>query len=254
MTLEDPTKYQPTRLRPFDFDKLDPKHMSEKFHTHYPNERTKARAIHDFVKDHILYGFTPYIDGASTNYTLHHKIGHAHPKAQVFITLLRACGFEAFPHFYLIRKTLYEGLIPNNVYAKIPDILSHVCTKVKVAGLWCTLDSYVMDDQLIKYAKNKLIKKGWEEGYGVQALSSNFWDGKSNAFSQLTNPTYATEDHGQFETFKSYYRSKHYPHKFLSIRYSTWFKTGFINQINTLVADANYQINRVRNNKKVKGD
>jgi len=253
MLPDDPFEVKPRRysLTPQDFASMSIPAMGQKFKRLFSDQRERARSIHDFVRAHILFGFNLQFDATPASYTVKRRLGHNISQTRLFVRLLRAADIEAYPHFVLTRKDVYRGLFPNHLYPKVPDLISHAYTEVKVKNRWCKLDSYTIDDQLIKYAKNKLIESDWETGFGVHVRATNFWDGKTDAFCQLIDPYHPIEDHGRFDSVKAYMRSKHYPHRFFGISFSRWFMLGFPAHMPQWMRQTNERIDRIRHNQNV---
>ncbi|MEJ2755177.1 MAG: transglutaminase-like domain-containing protein [Gammaproteobacteria bacterium] len=254
MINEDPFQVKPRRytLTPQDFASLSVTAIGQRFKSLFADEQERARAIHDFVRQHILFGFCLQFDSTPTSYTLKRRLGHGTAQTNLFITLLRAADIEAYAHFVIIRKDLLYQLLPKHFYERVPDRISHAYAEVNVKNVWCRLDSYIMDDQLIKFAKNRLIQSSWEAGYGVHVRATNFWDGKSDAFCQLVDPDHPIEDHGRQENIKSYFRSQQYPHRFFGISYSRWFQLGFQSQMPQWMKETNERIDRIRHNQVIR--
>jgi transglutaminase-like putative cysteine protease len=98
-----------------------------------------AIALHNYVRDEIQFGFTPYFDAASPDMTLKLGTGHCNPQAWLMVELFRAAGFQARFRPSTIRNDVLKGLVWT------PPILSHVFTEVLVEGSWKRLDSYIAD-------------------------------------------------------------------------------------------------------------
>ena len=244
-----PRKYT---LTPQDFASLSPTAIGQRFKSLFTDERERARAIHDFIREHILFGYCLQYDNTPSHYTLKRRLGHGTAQTRLFITLLHAADIEAHAHFVIMRKDFLNQLLPSQLYERVPDLISHAYTEVKVKNVWCRLDSYVMDDQLIKFAKNRLIQSSWESGYGVHVRATNFWDGKSDAFCQLMDPDHPIEDHGRQDSINSYLRSPRYPHRFFGISFSRWFQLGFPSQMPQWMRETNERIDRIRHNQVIR--
>jgi hypothetical protein len=249
-----PFQVKPRRytLTPQDFASMSTSAIGQRFLNLFSDERERARAIHDFIRQYILYGFCLQFDNTPSSYTLKRRLGHGTAQTHLFVTLLRAADIEAYPHFVILRKDLYHSLLPKHLYDRLPDLMSHAYTEVKIKNVWCRLDSYVMDDQLIKFAKNRLIQSDWETGYGVHVRATNFWDGKSDAFCQIMDPDHPLEDHGRYDSVKAYLRSRHYPHRFFGISMSRWFQLGFPAHMLQWMKETNERIDRIRHNQVVR--
>mmetsp|Transcript_5939 Transcript_5939/g.8883 ORF Transcript_5939/g.8883 Transcript_5939/m.8883 type:complete len:120 (+) Transcript_5939:220-579(+) len=95
----------------------------------YPNKKDRAIAIHDYVRDKILFGFTWKFDGADAEFTLSKNRGHCTPKAELFAQLLRESGFEdARVVGVKIGNEVLHGL------GNFPSTLHHTFTEVTIEG------------------------------------------------------------------------------------------------------------------------
>lgn len=186
-------------------------------------EREKAIALHDYVRDHVKFGFTKYFDAAEPDYTLTCGIGHCNPKGRLMVSLFRAIGLEAYQHFVAIPKDILVDALPPSRRWLLPAELSHSYVEVKVEGAWCALDSYIIDTALLKAAQARLAKEGRALGYGVRADGTNVWDGRSNAFSQFDQGM-MIEDHGRVDDLEAYFRTRKYRHQVLRVLFNTMFR------------------------------
>lgn len=186
------------------------------------NEREKAVALHDFVRDGVKFGFNKLFDAGKPDFILSCRIGHCNPKTRLMVSLFRACGFEAYQHFVVIPKDILKGVIPSSRSFLLPPELSHSYTEVKVEGSWYSIDSYIVDTALLTAAQERLAKEGRSLGYAVRYDSTNSWSGQSNAFSQFKQEM-MLEDHGHVTDLEAYFRSRKYRNQILGLRFNTIF-------------------------------
>lgn len=198
-------------------------------------------ALHDYVRDHVKFGFNKYFDASSPDYTLSYGQGHCNPKSQLMTVLFKMLGLEAYQHFVAIPKGILKGVIPSFQYWMIGARLSHSYVEVNVEGTWCEIDSFIVDTPLLKGGIAKLTNEGKSYGYGVRVGSINQWDGISNAFSQF-DKSIMLEDHGRVEDLQAYFHSKMYRNVVLGMRFNTLFK--FMGNFG--VSPINANIERVR--------
>ena len=151
--------------------------------------REHAVALHDYVRDEVLFGFTPYFDAATPERTLRLGIGHCNPQASLMIALFRAAGFEARFRPATIGNDIMRGT------ADAPTRLSHLFTEVNLEGQWLRLDNYIVDPALRRSAIDRLRRDGRALGYGCHATATGKWDGRSNAFSQVATDSMIYELH-----------------------------------------------------------
>jgi len=186
-------------------------------------ERENAIALHDYVRENVKFGFNDYFDAAQPDYTLAFGFGHCNPKSRLMVTLFRAAGLESYQHFVVIPKDILKDAIPASRYWMIPEELSHSYVEVEVEGVWCEIDSYIVDTPLLKGAQARLTMEGRSLGYGVRMDSVNTWDGQSRAFSQFDRSK-MIEDHGRVDDLEAYYRSEKYRNHAFGLRFNTMFK------------------------------
>ena len=189
----------------------------------FVTEREKAVALHDYVRDHIKFGFNRYFDASSPEYTLKCRLGHCNPKSRLMLALFRASGLEAKQHFVVIPKVILKGAVPFAGYVVIPAQVSHSYVDVKIEGIWHTIDSYIIDTDYLKMAQARLQKENRNSGYGVRIDSTNIWDGRSDAFSQFDKMS-LIEDHNDIEDLDAYFHSNRYKQKVLGIQFNKMFR------------------------------
>lgn len=180
------------------------------------DEREKATALHDYVRDNIKFGFNRYFDLSRPTNTLAIGIGHCNPKGELMTALFREADIEAYNHFVVLPKEILNGAVSPNRHWLIPAELSHCYTVVKVEGIWYNIDSYILDAPLFKAARAKLSEAGRTIGYGTHINSTIDWDGKRDAFSQFDRDM-VIEDHGRVDNFETYYRSDRCRHKVIGV-------------------------------------
>jgi hypothetical protein len=204
-------------------------------------EREKAIELHDYVRENVKFGFNKYFDAASPDYTLSCHHGHCNPKSALMVALFKAVGLESYQHFVVIPKDILKGAILPSRYWMIPAELSHSYVDVRVEGMWCSIDSFIVDTPLLKGAKDKLVQENLSLGYGVRVDSVNVWDGQSDAFSQFDKKM-IIEDHGRIENPEAFFQDKRYRNVFLGIRFNKMFPL----MGESGVAPMNVYIDRIR--------
>ncbi len=174
-------------------------------------DRERAVRVHDFVRDRVRFGITPWFDDANPATTLRLGFGHCNPKATLFVGLLRELGIEARLHFVTIRNEVLRGLwLERDV---LPSLLSHAYSEVRIQGTWRRVDSYVVDRALWRGAAARLAERRWRLGFGVHAAGTPDWDGLGDSFSQLADDAMALEDHGAWEDVRSFAAKRAYRHR-----------------------------------------
>ncbi len=166
-----------------------------------------AVALHDYVRDTIAFGFTPFFDAASPTKTLALGVGHCNPQARLMVELFRRAGFSARFQPVTIRDDVLRGAV-----RAVPQ-LSHVFTEVKLGGRWVRLDSYIVDPPLRRTAVAKLKAQSRDLGYGCHVTATGDWDGASDCFSQVADPEMIVEVHDPVDDIRTFYASTAYLHR-----------------------------------------
>lgn len=187
------------------------------------DEREKAVALHNYVRDAVPFGINQYFDAATPEETLVCGRGHGNPKSGLMAALFQAAGFECCLHFVVIPKQILEDVIPGNRFWLIPNEISHSFVEVRVGGWWRRIDSYIVDTPLLNAATARLQREGRQMGYGVRLGSVNTWDGQGDAFSQFSEGS-LVEDHGRVEDPQAYLHSTRYRNKIYGISLNTIFR------------------------------
>lgn len=204
------------------------------------SKKELAIALHDYVRDNINFGFTPYFDYASVEKTLFLKTEHCNPQARLMVALFREAGFEArFQPVTITNAVLREAV-------EMPRRLSHVFTEVKMNNKWVRLDSYIADPALRERATAKLKSKSKELGYGLHVSATGIWDGESDSFSQIAGSHLIVQVHAAFDSLGNFYKPDAYLHKFGPVTYSTFFGIGRVTP-KTLMKILNRRVNKLRN-------
>jgi hypothetical protein len=166
--------------------------------------RAAAVRIHDYVRDDIVFGFTPQHDRATPEETLAAGVGHTIPKTALFVALLRTAGLRAYPHFVTIDHEILRGVFPNDAHRLLPWEVPHCYAEVEIEDEWLQVDSYALDRTLWRAAVSRLAREGDLLGYGAHGLGTCRWDGRRDAFAQLATSDMVVEDHGAWESAKAF--------------------------------------------------
>jgi len=180
------------------------------------SDRERAVMIHDYVRDTVRYGFTARFDEATPGETLKAGVGHCNPQTDLFVTLLRAVGIAARYHYVTISGEILRGVQPN-----VPSLISHGFAEVELDGRWLKVDSYIVDPAHADGARARLEQEGRDVGYGFHRRGAVVWDGASDAFSQLADPSMVIEDQGTWETPEDFFSSPGYLHRLGPLSFST---------------------------------
>lgn len=169
---------------------------------HAAGERERAIALHDFVRDHVPFGFIASPHDSPASEVLSRRLGCAIAKGTLFAALLRAAGIPARMRFLEIDAGLFRGLlVPGAQY------LPHGLVEVWLDGRWMALDSHVVDRPLLVSARRLLVREAALLGYGVHRRGTGKWDGRREAFSQrVVDPAYRItgRDFGVFDDARQF--------------------------------------------------
>ena len=180
------------------------------------SERENAVALHDFVRDSVPFGFNKFFDAAAPEDTLACGRGHGVAKSRLMAALFNTAGFESYLHFVVIPRDILMEVFPNKQEWLLPNEISHCFVEVRVAGWWCRIDSFVVDQPLHMAGKARLRRQGRQMGYGVRLGGTNTWNGQGDAFSQF-NEDMMIEDHGRVEDLQAYFKGSDYRNKIFGI-------------------------------------
>jgi Transglutaminase-like superfamily len=172
--------------------------LAEKLTRGLDGERACAARLHDYVRDRIAFGFTPWLDAATPQQTLEAGVGHTIPKTALFVALARAAGLRAFQHYVTIDHALLRGAFPGGAHRLLPWEIPHAYAEVEIDDEWWRVDSYALDQSLWRGAVARLTHEGDLLGYGAHCLGTCRWRGRGHAFAQLVTADMVVEDHGAF--------------------------------------------------------
>lgn len=174
----------------------------------------RAVRLHDFVRDHIRFGWAPAFDRCRASEVLRDGVGFCNTKATLLAALLRAAGIPARIHCATIHRNILHGLLrPPQVF------LDHSYVEAWLGGQWIGFDSYNIDRPLHTAAMARCSSEGLRMGYGVHAGGTTEWDGRSPAFVQFVDDgsvaNFSDEDFGSFPdltAFKATGRGRNVEH------------------------------------------
>lgn len=139
----------------------------------------KSRAVHDFVRDRIAYGFTDRFHDVSATQVLEEGIGFSITKSTLLVAMLRALSIPSRLHFASMPAALWRGTLRFDRPA-----VDHAFAEVWSENRWIVIDSHVVDPVLAARARKQLVEENESVGYGVHVMGSGTWDGRNPAFAQ----------------------------------------------------------------------
>ena len=169
---------------------------------------TKVKAIYNFVRDEIKFGYN-VSDDIPASQILQDGYGQCNTKATLLMTLLRATGVPNRIHGFTIDKSLQKGAITGLWYKLSPKNILHSWVEVWVNEQWYFLEGVILDKMyLTKLQEQNSNCKTTFCGFGVN--TDDFqnppieWD-NNNTFIQNKG---INQDFGVFDTPDDFY-SKH---------------------------------------------
>lgn len=167
-------------------------------------DKEKAVAIHNWVRDNIMFGWTKSFWCDSATDVLKAKMGFCNTKSTLFIALLRCSGIPARQMFVTIHRDILKGIVTPRT-----DYLDHSYCQVYLEGKWVNTDSYILDSKLFEVAQSKLASEIISIGYGTILGGSNKWDGEHDSFSQFLNDGrvdyLSNREFGLYEDMEDFY-------------------------------------------------
>jgi transglutaminase-like putative cysteine protease len=169
-------------------------------------ELKRAVRIHDYVRDHVAFGWTGRFHDMRASEVLAAGRGYCNTKGTLFVAMLRAAGIPARQRFISIRTAILRGILDTG-----RQYVDHSYAEVLLGGRWIAVDSYIVDQPLFRAASAKLAAESALAGYGIHSRGTTRWDGTRNAFSQFVNdgsvPDLSDADHGVFADVLAFYRT-----------------------------------------------
>jgi hypothetical protein len=162
------------------------------------SDRTRARLLHDYVRDAIPFGFSkPFYDMSASD-VLRAGRGFGNNKATLFIALLRGAGIPARHKFVSLSSGVLTGLLGTG-----GPYLDHSLVEIFLDGRWIALDSFVTDRAFFLGAQALV---GSDLGFGVRRGGSVEWDGLTEAYAQF-HPDYVAFEFGVYADIGQFYAS-----------------------------------------------
>lgn len=130
-------------------------------------EKERVKAIYNFVKDEILFGYN-ISDDIPASQVLSDGYGQCNTKATLFMALLRAAGVPCRFHGFTINKALQKGAITGLWYKIAPANIIHSWVEVLTGGRWLSLEGLILDKKYLHKLQQRFSGcEGTFCGYGV---------------------------------------------------------------------------------------
>ncbi len=160
------------------------------------DNKDKAIAIHNYVRDEIIFGFSRQFYDMKASEVLEAGKGFCNNQSTLFAAMLRGVGIPARHRFYSLSASVLSGIInPGTTY------VDHAVVEVYLDNKWIAVDSYIVDSDHAEAVQAKLISG---MGLGMRANASLNWDGMSSSFSQF-HPEYVEKEFGIFDDVGHFY-------------------------------------------------
>ncbi len=138
-------------------------------------EYEKVKAIYDFVKDEIKFGYN-VSDDIKASEVLTDGYGQCNTKGTLLMALLRGCGIPCRVHAFNIDKLLQKGAMTGFVYKKAPQKIFHSWVEVLCENEWYNLEGFILDKDYLDGLKRKFPSVGHGEFFGYGVAVKDFSD------------------------------------------------------------------------------
>ncbi len=112
-------------------------------------EFEKIKAIYNFVRDEILFGYN-IDDDIPASKVLSDGYGQCNTKGTLFMAILRACRIPCRVHGFTIDKKLQEGAMTGIVYKNAPNNVFHSWVEVYFEDNWYELEAFILDRKYLE--------------------------------------------------------------------------------------------------------
>lgn len=131
-------------------------------------EEERAKAVYNFVKDEILFGYN-VDDNIKASRVLKDGYGQCNTKGTLFMALLRALDIPCRIHGFMIDKILQKGAMTGIVYKSAPKEIFHSYVEAYVCGNWYNIEGFILDKKYLSALQKKFKPHadGSFIGYGV---------------------------------------------------------------------------------------
>lgn len=146
-----------------------------------PREQA-ARAVYEFCRDEILFGYNAGADSLPASAILKEGLGHCNTKSNLLMALLRALSIPCRLRAFTIDKRLQKGAMTPFVYFMAPREILHTWVEVNLDERWVVLEGVILDARYLRAVQNRFSNcQGDFVGYGIAtpclASASVAWTG-----------------------------------------------------------------------------
>lgn len=114
-----------------------------------------ARAVYEFCRDEILFGYNAESDDMPASAILSEGLGHCNTKSTLLMALLRAVGVPCRLHGFTIDKLLQKGALTPLAYFLAPQEIIHTWVEAHLGGRWITLEGLILDQAYLHSVQKK---------------------------------------------------------------------------------------------------
>lgn len=152
--LGSPELLQPTRMLDFHADNIralvDKRGWRQK-----SRQEDAARAVYEFCREEILFGYNSDADDMSASRVLAEGIGHCNTKATLLMALLRSVGIPCRLHAFTINKILQRGALTPFVYFMAPREIVHTWAEARLGNQWIALEGVILDSGYLEAVQHR---------------------------------------------------------------------------------------------------
>ena len=171
-------------------------------------EKDRAGAIYDFVRNDIAFGYNRS-DDIKASAVLADGYGQCNTKGTLLMALLRKAGIPCRLHGFTIHKKLQAGAIPAFLQRIAPKEIIHSWVETLIDGKWLKLEGFILDQTYLNAVQKRFSHiDGPFSGYAIATGNLQNpkveWNGE-NTFIQADG---IDEDYGLFDSPDAFYRQK----------------------------------------------
>ncbi|MBD1582115.1 transglutaminase-like domain-containing protein [Pseudoalteromonas sp. S16_S37] len=134
---------------------------------HTMDQPTALKAIYDYVKDEILFGYSAK-DTLKASEVLQDGYGQCNTKGTLLMALLRAVGIPCRLQGFKISNNLKSGVMPSWILNLAPKEIIHSWVEVFIAEQWLELEGYIIDKKYLSTIQQRFRNhQGTFIGYGI---------------------------------------------------------------------------------------
>ena len=118
------------------------------------SEIDRAKAVYNFVKDEILFGYN-VSDKRKASDVLKDGYGQCNTKGILLMALFRAANIPCKIHGFTIDKILQKGAMTGLVYRSAPKEILHSYVEAFIGGKWYNLEGFILDNKYLSSLQKK---------------------------------------------------------------------------------------------------